>query len=119
MYGLFESEFGSGITGGRLYRNVEVGERSARTAVRILQGEKAESMPPELLEPSVPQYDGRELKRWGISEANLPAGSRVEFRQPGFLGTISWAGGRGAGLHAASGRADFRIVEWACHPWRI
>ena len=28
-------------------------------------------------------YDWRELQRWGISEARLPAGSTILFRQPG------------------------------------
>ena len=27
-------------------------------------------------------FDWRELQRWGISEARLPAGSIVQFRQP-------------------------------------
>ncbi|MES2470259.1 MAG: PAS domain S-box protein [Verrucomicrobiota bacterium] len=84
VFGLFESEFGSGIVGGRLYPAFEAGQRSARTAIRILQGEKAESMPQELLGTGVPRYDWRELRRWGINEANLPAGSRIEFRPPGF-----------------------------------
>jgi hypothetical protein len=29
-----------------------------------------------------PIYDWRELRRWGISEARLPPGSIVKFRQP-------------------------------------
>ncbi len=39
----------------------------------------------------MPTYDWRELRRWGISEANLPAGSIIQFRQPSFLGAISLA----------------------------
>ena len=27
-------------------------------------------------------FDWRELKRWGISEANLPPGSIIKFREP-------------------------------------
>jgi PAS domain S-box-containing protein len=34
--------------------------------------------------PGTPQFDWRELQRWGISETRLPAGSRVLFRQPSF-----------------------------------
>ena len=30
----------------------------------------------------LPQVDWRQLRRWGISEANVPAGTRILFREP-------------------------------------
>ena len=54
----------------------------ARAAIRILHGERAESIPPQILELAVPTYDWRELRRWAIPEARLPAGSVIKFRQP-------------------------------------
>src|SRR5262249_44514354 len=78
----FGSEFGLGAIGGRLYQDAEVGVRGARAAIRILRGEPAESIPPQILEAAAPVFDWRELRRWGISEARLPAGSVVQFRQP-------------------------------------
>lgn len=82
LFGYFASQFGLGAIGGRLYQDAEVGARSARTAIRLLRGERPESIPPQILEPVIPVYDWRELQRWGISETHLPAGSIIQFRQP-------------------------------------
>ncbi|MDS4071335.1 MAG: ATP-binding protein [Candidatus Competibacter sp.] len=82
LFGYFASQFGSGAIGGRLYQDAEVGARSARAAISILRGERPESIPPLILEAAAPVYDWRELQRWGISEARLPAGSIIQFRQP-------------------------------------
>jgi signal transduction histidine kinase len=84
LFACFASEFGLGPIGGRLYPDSEVGAQGARTAIRILRGERPESIPPQVLEEAAPVYDWRELQRWGISEARLPAGSVVEFREPTF-----------------------------------
>ena len=84
VFGCFTSEFGLGPIGGRLFPDKEVGVQGARTAIRILRGERAESIQPRVLELSAPMFDGRELRRWGVSESRLPAGSVVEFRQLGF-----------------------------------
>ena len=40
--------------------------------------------------PLPPQYDWRELQRWGISEANLPTGSIIKFRQPTIWQQYRW-----------------------------
>lgn len=84
VFGYFESQFGKGAVGGRLYQDTEVGVDSARAAVKILHGEMPENIPPQILGSAVPTYDWRELHRWNISETRLPAGSRVQFRQPNF-----------------------------------
>ena len=90
VFGYFSGQFGMGTIGGRLYQETEVGERGARAAIRILRGAKPESVPPLVLEDAPPVYDWRELKRWGISEARLPVGSVVRFRQPGFWERNGW-----------------------------
>ena len=90
LFGCFASEFGLGPIGGRLYQDTEVGAQGARTAIRILRGERAESIPPQVLDVAVPIYDWRELQRWGISEARLPAGSVIQFRQSGFWERHRW-----------------------------
>ena len=90
IFGLFESEFGLGPVGGRLYPDVEVGNQGARTAIRILHGERPESIPPQVLAAAAPVYDWRELRRWGIREANLPAGSTIRFRVPGVWELYRW-----------------------------
>jgi signal transduction histidine kinase len=90
VFGYFASQFGLGTTGGRLYQDSEVGVRGARAAIRVLRGERPESIPPEIFDASAPVFDWRELRRWGISEARLPAGSGIRFRQPTFWELYRW-----------------------------
>jgi PAS domain S-box-containing protein len=83
VFGYYTSEFGLGSIGGRLFRDSEIGVQGARIAMRILHGESPRNIPPQVIEAGAPVYDWRELQRWGISEARLPAGSVIRFRQPG------------------------------------
>src|SRR5439155_240886 len=55
-----------------------------------LRGEKPANIPHQLLQVSAPMYDWRELQRWGISEARLPAGSIVQFRKPSLWHEYKW-----------------------------
>jgi PAS domain S-box-containing protein len=82
IYGIFQSQLGLGTIGGRLYQDRLIGIRGAESAARILHGEPAESIPMQILPLSAPMYDWRELKRWGIPESRLPAGSFIRFREP-------------------------------------
>ena len=91
QFGFFESEFGLGPVGGRLYQDHAVGRLGGRTAIRILHGESPGSIPPQELETPAPVYDWRELQRWGISQSRLPAGSKVEFYEPGFWARYPWS----------------------------
>ena len=90
VFGYYTSEFGLGSIGGRLFQDSEVGAQAGRTAVRILRGEKPEQIPVQIMEATSPTYDWRELRRWGISEASLPAGSVIRFRQPTFWERYRW-----------------------------
>jgi two-component system, LuxR family, sensor kinase FixL len=90
IFGYFQSQFGLGIVGGRLYQDYEVGAKAARTAIRILRGEAPSSILPQFIETTTSVYDWRELRRWGISEARLPPGSVVEFGQPTFWQQYKW-----------------------------
>ena len=55
---------------------------SWREPIAILKGESPAviRIPPRL--QGVAAFDGRQLRRWNISEARLPAGSDVRFRGP-------------------------------------
>jgi PAS domain S-box-containing protein len=88
--GLFQNQLGLGIVGGRLYQLELIGEEAARIAVRILRGEGASSFPPLIIGALEPRYDWRELRRWRISEANLPPGSVVLYREPGLWNLYRW-----------------------------
>lgn len=80
VFGLFESQLGSGVVGGRLLSQAEVGRRAGTIARSILQGEAADSAALSPIVAGNPVYDFRELARWNIGEKSLPSGSRVLFR---------------------------------------
>ena len=90
IFPVFESQFGQSVVGGRLMPDKALGVEAARVALRILRGEVPSSIPTKPLGTSTPVYDWRELRRWGISEARLPAGSIVQFRQPTFWDQYRW-----------------------------
>jgi signal transduction histidine kinase len=81
IFGAADNSLGRGIVGGPLYSSEALGRRAARVAVRILGGEAPGNirMPP--LAQADPLFDWRELQRWNISEALLPPGSEVRFRE--------------------------------------
>jgi FixJ family two-component response regulator/signal transduction histidine kinase/ABC-type uncharacterized transport system substrate-binding protein len=90
VFSFFSSELGLGPVGGYLYRNEEIGEHAARVAARILRGEAARSIPPHILKPGTPTYDGRELRRWNIRKNNLPPDHVILFHEPGFWIRYRW-----------------------------
>jgi signal transduction histidine kinase len=55
----------------------------AATASRVLRGEAAGSIPVLEADLQVDQVDWRQLRRWKIDEARVPAGAVVMYREPG------------------------------------
>ena len=80
VYGLFSSYLQEGVVGGYVYSLEDAAAIAARAVRQILNGTKPRDIP-RLDAPIVPMFDWRELRRWGIDEASLPAGSQVLFRQ--------------------------------------
>ena len=76
-----DTHFGRGSVGGLITKSTSLGEAAAKIALRILNGESASNIPIKESELARPIFDWRQLKRFGISEANLPAGSEVRFRE--------------------------------------
>ncbi len=96
-FGYNDKQLGLGIIGGRLMFARDPAGRAAAAALRLLAGEKPSviKVEPALLSASV--YDWRQLRRWGIPETALPAGSTVLFREPSL-----WQAHRGLILGAVS-----------------
>lgn len=82
IFGPYDIQLGHGIVGGPLTPIVDMALTSAGVARSILDGESPGNILIEPQKSSRPTYDARELQRWGIREARLPAGSVVLFRQP-------------------------------------
>jgi signal transduction histidine kinase len=82
IFGFIDSNLGSGIVGGPLLSTRRFAEQSTTVAIQILEGTTPRDIKTPALGLSAPTYDWRELQRWKISEARLPAGSIIEFREP-------------------------------------
>jgi formate hydrogenlyase transcriptional activator len=79
-FGLIDSYLGNGIVGGMLLSAELHGKRCAEIALRILDGQSPKDiLPVRML--SIPKFDWRQLKRWGISEDRLPSGSVVQYKE--------------------------------------
>jgi signal transduction histidine kinase len=82
MYSWVDSTIGRGVVGGSMKVQETETAEIAQLAARVLRGERADSIPPVHANLNVPQVDWRQLRRWGISEARIPAGTLVRFREP-------------------------------------
>lgn len=84
IYGGWEFNLGHGIVGGKLLNLTEHGALAGKLAVRVLGGESLSALP--LLSPSPNQYmfDDRELRRFAITDFQLPPKSIIVNRPPTF-----------------------------------
>jgi signal transduction histidine kinase len=82
--------FGQEIVGGPMHSVLDLSRLTAAVAIRILGGEKPSDVKPRALGYAHPKFDWREMRRWGISESNLPPGSQVLFREPSIWEKYSW-----------------------------
>jgi formate hydrogenlyase transcriptional activator len=89
IYGAAQTYMGTGIIGGRLIDYEAIGTLAAQTGLRILAGESPQNIPTQIV-PSTTMFDWRELRRWGISEGNLPPGSVVRFKELTFWELYKW-----------------------------
>ena len=90
LYVLSDSQVGVGSVGGFVVDVAMMGKRAGDLANRILGGAAPPSLPFESRTDGVPMFDWRALKRWGISESALPAGSVVRFRAPTIWEQYRW-----------------------------
>jgi signal transduction histidine kinase len=82
LFGAMSVHMGQGAVGGSLMPVDEIVRAAVDAAVRLLNGAppKSINIPPP--RPGPPVFDWRELRRWGIAESRLPAGSVVRYRSP-------------------------------------
>ena len=72
-----------GVVGGRTISIELIMQRLAEVTLRVLHGERPDTIPVVQIDPDVTVFDWRQLRRWGISESRVPPGSIVRLRQPG------------------------------------
>jgi signal transduction histidine kinase len=77
-----DSAIDHGVVGGSLYKQSDAIERVGRMALRVLHGESADSIPVAVLDSNENQIDWRQLRRWRLDVARVPAGTQIRFRDP-------------------------------------
>jgi len=82
IYSWVDSTMDRRTVGGSLKSQVAEVDAVAGLALRVLNGERADDVPMSTHDLNISQVDWRELRRWGISEALLPRGTLVAYRQP-------------------------------------
>lgn len=81
IFSYTDAFFGGEIVGGPHIPVLKHGQQVAEVAIRILNGEPPSDIKVSPIGFGEPKFDWREMQRWGISEASLPPGSTVYFRE--------------------------------------
>jgi PAS domain S-box-containing protein len=89
IYGMGSGNVGHGLVGGYVSSPEANGTRIGEIVVRILKGERPQDIRVKDA-PAIYMFDWRELKRRGISEDRLPAGSQVRFKTVSFWELYKW-----------------------------
>lgn len=90
MYCWPDMTLGLGIVGGNLLSEESVARETAAVALRVLRGERPDSIPKVAITPYIRAFDWRQLSRWHIGEDRLPAGSVVRFRDVSLWALYRW-----------------------------
>ncbi len=86
VFAVNEVRLGWGVLGGRLIRGRNQGRIAAQMMLRVLRGEDIARVPIETKSPNDWMFDYPALRRWGIDESALPAGSIIVHRPVSFYG---------------------------------
>ena len=90
VYVMTDTPLGTGAVGGSVASVEAFGKRAGELARLVLNGAAPASLPFEIRTDTVPIFDWRALKRWGISESRLPPNSIVRFRPPSLWEEYRW-----------------------------
>lgn len=77
VYIAWDFSIGSGAVGGYLTSGIAQGEAAAQMGLRVLAGENASEIPPQLFSPNRYVFDYRALERFKIPMNLLPEGSTI------------------------------------------
>jgi len=90
VFGPVGTYLGRGIVGGHVFSWEEAGFRVAALALRVLHGARPTAIPASSEDLCSWIFDARQLKRWGIRESALPAGSQLLFKPPSLWREHPW-----------------------------
>jgi signal transduction histidine kinase len=80
----------SGGIGGFVLQPGVIGADAAARAIRIIDGEAVSNIPITPTNAVKPVFNWPQMQRWHVSEAALPPGSEIRFREPGFWQQYRW-----------------------------
>jgi PAS domain S-box-containing protein len=90
VYSQSGTNVGLGIVGGVVFNPESLGREAAQLTLRLLRGERLRDLPVQESKSSVPMVDWRQLRRWGLDEKRLPAGTVVRFREASVWESYKW-----------------------------
>jgi signal transduction histidine kinase/ABC-type uncharacterized transport system substrate-binding protein len=90
IYSHVGSYIGYGVVGGHTMSFELAGKNAASLGLRILAGERPETMARPDVSSNEYVVDWRQLRRWGISGRSLPAGTVVRHREPSAWDLYRW-----------------------------
>jgi len=100
VFSINPADIGTGATGGLLFGTRLLGRQLAQAALARVNGEGPRTVTIPAQQHASAVFDARQLSRWGISEARVPAGSSVLYREPSlwrdYRGTVIATIGIGA-----------------------
>lgn len=82
VYSWVDSTMGHGVVGGSLKVQVAQAKELSNLALRVLRGERADTIPIAAPNLNAVQVDWRQLRRWRIDARRVPAGAVVLFKAP-------------------------------------
>jgi signal transduction histidine kinase len=84
VYGPLVTFIGTGVVGGRMASFEDAGRRAGAIVAKILAGVQPASLAPSGDFPIALHVDWRQVRRFGIDEAAIPADAVVHYREPTF-----------------------------------
>jgi signal transduction histidine kinase len=90
IYGHVDTYVGRGVVGGRVFSWTTEGRNAARLGLRILAGEKPETIAVPDSSENAYLFDWRQLRRWSIHEDSLPPGSVVRYKEASLWNLYKW-----------------------------
>jgi signal transduction histidine kinase len=90
VYGYLETYLGGGLVGGAIPDLAAHGRDAARLALRVLNGERASTIPVIAALPAKCVVDERAMRRFGIDPTLLPSDCDVRFRTPSVWREYRW-----------------------------
>ncbi len=82
VYGVCDTFLGLGIVGGHMTTFEDMGKTAGDIALRMLSGASPSTAAQGLTQAANYLVDWRQLRRWGLSESDLPPGTVVRFKEP-------------------------------------